>query len=172
MDQKWIHILMILVFHQNMSSGAVKEITTKDGDHVDIKCAAVSSTIILWFRILDTSGVEFIASFSRNGLLKSGISADFTHSKMSESILTLKSFKAGDSGAYSCAAFKNNELIFGEVTRLVGEKAKTVTKAPPITPHGQKKQPTTTTACDCDAIRQKQGKCAVVLCSCKSRSIS
>ncbi|KAM7401764.1 hypothetical protein PAMP_017052 [Pampus punctatissimus] len=146
----------ILSQFSEMSSGAVEEITTKDGDQVDIKCApAGSSTTILWVRVLDASGVEFLGSFSNTGMRKSTISSFFTDSKMSHNILTLKSFKSTDIGTYTCAAFKNNELIFGKVTRLVGEKSKIVTKAPPTTPHKQN-QPKTTTACNCESIIHKQ----------------
>ncbi|KAL6111812.1 uncharacterized protein ACO6RY_08709 [Pungitius sinensis] len=125
MNQKWI--LVILVFCQNMTSGAVAEKTVKEGEQVDITCKpAESGSLLIWFRVLPKN-LEFIASFSPNGILKTqGASSEstFIYSRMSEGVLSLKSFNKGtDSGTYSCASlYKGTQLTFGDVTRLVGEK--------------------------------------------------
>lgn len=45
----------------------------------------------------------------------------FSDTKMQNQKLVLNNFKKHkDSGVYSCASLKSNELKFGEVTRLVG----------------------------------------------------
>ncbi|XP_038552330.1 T-cell surface glycoprotein CD8 alpha chain [Micropterus salmoides] len=150
MDQTLLQILVILVFYQKITSGAVQ--TIKEGDPVDISCKpGEMGTMIIWFRVLDNSGMEFIASFSTSGMLKKStdsFSNMFMDSKMKQNILTLKSFnKARDSGIYSCGLLhKGTELKFGEVTRLVGVEVPaeaTRTTAKPS-------QCTSTTACVCN----------------------
>uniref|UniRef100_A0A3B4VJL1 Ig-like domain-containing protein n=1 Tax=Seriola dumerili TaxID=41447 RepID=A0A3B4VJL1_SERDU len=122
MDQKWIQILVILVFYQQMASGADKK--AKDGDEVEIKCAPTqTSSMVMWFRVLDNSDMDYIASFDINGNLKSGTSLKtvFNNNNMKKNILTLKSFsKSRDSGLYCCATLVKNVLVFGETTRLSG----------------------------------------------------
>uniref|UniRef100_A0A8C9XLS5 T-cell surface glycoprotein CD8 alpha chain n=1 Tax=Sander lucioperca TaxID=283035 RepID=A0A8C9XLS5_SANLU len=125
MDQKWIPILVILVFCQKMTSGAGEDIVAKEGEQVEITCKPHDmGSMVIWFRVLDTSGMEFIASFSSIGLTKStaaSFPSTFSNSKIQQNILILKSFnKAQDSGVYCCAALKNNGLKFGITTRLVG----------------------------------------------------
>ncbi|XP_034388559.1 T-cell surface glycoprotein CD8 alpha chain isoform X2 [Cyclopterus lumpus] len=119
--QKWI--LVTLVFCQKMPSGAGEEKTVKDGDWVDLACAPnTGATLVIWLRVLGT-GMEFIASFTKDGYLKSSTpSSESTFSdSMRGGILRLKSFdRTRDSGAYSCASLVSNKLEFGQVTRLVG----------------------------------------------------
>uniref|UniRef100_A0A8D3C2X5 Ig-like domain-containing protein n=1 Tax=Scophthalmus maximus TaxID=52904 RepID=A0A8D3C2X5_SCOMX len=123
MDPKWIQILVILVFCQKMTSGTEDRVV-KEGETVEIKCKlAEMLSMVIWFRVLDHSGMEFIASFSRDGTKKSPtpLSPNFSLLKMDKQILTLNSFKkARDGGVYACATIKSNELKFGEVTRLIG----------------------------------------------------
>lgn len=169
MDQKWIYILGMLVFHPSkskpnfadlfsttsgpsmlvfgllvmndvtalivsllleMTSGAGEDIilkeNLKDGDRIEITCTpSVAGTLIVWFRVRDKFGMEYIASFSNTGLKKPNTaqpSSEFLDSKITSNILILKSFnKDKDSGDYSCGSlYKGTELKFGQVTRLVG----------------------------------------------------
>uniref|UniRef100_A0A8C2ZZQ1 Ig-like domain-containing protein n=1 Tax=Cyclopterus lumpus TaxID=8103 RepID=A0A8C2ZZQ1_CYCLU len=117
--QKWI--LVTLVFCQ--SNIKVSSKTVKDGDWVDLACAPnTGATLVIWLRVLGT-GMEFIASFTKDGYLKSSTpSSESTFSdSMRGGILRLKSFdRTRDSGAYSCASLVSNKLEFGQVTRLVG----------------------------------------------------
>ncbi|XP_022600649.1 T-cell surface glycoprotein CD8 alpha chain [Seriola dumerili] len=159
MDQKWIQILVILVFYQQMASGADKK--AKDGDEVEIKCAPTqTSSMVMWFRVLDNSDMDYIASFDINGNLKSGTSLKtvFNNNNMKKNILTLKSFsKSRDSGLYCCATLVKNVLVFGETTRLSGVEVPTrpqdITTKPTL--------PTTTKACVCN----KQGGKSDMFCS-------
>ncbi|KAM4588982.1 T-cell surface glycoprotein CD8 alpha chain isoform 2-T2 [Odontesthes bonariensis] len=152
MDRKWIQILVILVFFQQITSGAVQEKTVMEGQEVDVTCqpSEEGGTMVIWFRVLDVSGMEFIASFSPSGTKKaSGPNYDsiFQHrnTKLNEYVLKLKSFKNSDRGIYSCASLiRGTKLSFGEVTRLVGEPTR---ESPPLT---TKRTPsTTTTSCAC-----------------------
>lgn len=170
MDQKWIQILVILVFYHSkfnlhfftdksvnysvtalkcslvffvfclyvpenrwfvlmfpcfqvleITSGAVQK-TVDEGQQVEIYCKPPQmSGMVTWFRVLDKSGMEFIASFSAGHLKSTSLHQNFISTKIRDHKLILKSFnKDTDSGAYSCAVIKSNELKFGEVTRLVG----------------------------------------------------
>lgn len=109
-----------------MASAAGEEMRPKEGQQVEIKCSpAEVGSMVIWFRVLDKSGMEFIASFSNNGVKKAAKtppSSAFSYDSIRQSTLILKSFSAAsDSGVYSCASlFKGNELKFGAVTRLVG----------------------------------------------------
>lgn len=90
---------------------------------VDVKCRPSElGSLIIWFRVLDKGGVEYIGSFSSHGLRRSSLNPLFSDTKVKQNILTLQAFnKARDSGVYSCASlFKGVELNFGKVTRLVG----------------------------------------------------
>lgn len=111
------------IFHiLEITSGAV-QITVKEGESYEISCKpAEIGGMIVWFRVLDKSGMEFIASFSTSGLQKSSapFKPTFSAAKINQNILILNSFnKIDDSGMYSCASIKNNELKFGQVTQLV-----------------------------------------------------
>uniref|UniRef100_A0A3P9H8E7 Ig-like domain-containing protein n=1 Tax=Oryzias latipes TaxID=8090 RepID=A0A3P9H8E7_ORYLA len=167
MDQRWMKILLTLVFHlrkpdqtflfgylyghiylpvfetwTNVCSFHHAEVTTgadrtiQEGFPVDFKCQISEGTMVFWFRMLDGSNMEFIASFSNTGIEKKfeqQYKNLFSHAKKDTySILTLKSFSAPrDSGAYVCAALvKGNMLNFGEVERVHGEKKRETTKAP------------------------------------------
>ncbi|KAI9521139.1 hypothetical protein NQZ68_010843 [Dissostichus eleginoides] len=121
MDQKLI--LVILMICHEITSGAVKDKAVKEGNLVRLDCVPRDmGTMVVWFRHLDTTGMEFIASFTNNGVLKSArnsVSELFGHSKDWPISLTLKSFnQTRDSGVYSCASLKGSELIFGNPTRL------------------------------------------------------
>lgn len=108
-----------------MTPGAGKDMLVKEGERVEIKChPPEGGSMIVWFRVLDKSGMEFIASFSNNGLQKSNTakpSSAFSYTKILQYTVILESFnKANDNGLYSCASLRNSELKFGQVTRLVG----------------------------------------------------
>nr|XP_019942111.1 PREDICTED: T-cell surface glycoprotein CD8 alpha chain [Paralichthys olivaceus] len=153
MDQKWIQMLVILVFYQIMASGA-GELVVKEGAKVDIECKpAETFNTVIWFRVLDNSGMEFIASFGRDGRMKSNqspLSPYIDTSKVDKHILTLKSFsKARDSGTYSCTIIQSNEMKFGKVTRLIGEKKVEVTTRAPRVIASTRSPSLTTSACVC-----------------------
>nr|CAH60272.2 CD8 alpha chain [Dicentrarchus labrax] len=110
-----------------ITSGAGEDKATTEGQLVEIHCQSGTGTMIIWFRVLDKTGMEFIGSFSNNGVLKStSLSNIYRQTKINQNILILQSFnKSRDSGIYSCASlYKGNELRFGKITRLFGEKAK------------------------------------------------
>nr|BBJ70070.1 CD8 alpha molecule precursor [Seriola quinqueradiata] len=161
MGQKWIQILVILVFYQQMASGA--DIKAKEGDKVEIKCVpAQMSSMVMWFRVVDSSNMEYIGSFDINGNSKGGtsLSTIFSNEKMSKNILTLKSFgKSKDSGLYVCATLVKNILEFGEPTQLSGVEV----TAPPKAITTKPTVPTTTTACVCN--NHKQGGKSDMFCS-------
>lgn len=104
-----------------MSSAADEVQTLKERESADIKCdPKQGQNIVIWYRMLDTSRMEFIGSYT-NSIKKTNLSSRFSDSKIVSNTITLKSFnKTEDSGTYTCAAFKNNRLIFGQVTRLQG----------------------------------------------------
>lgn len=109
-----------------VTSGAGNDaITKKEGERVEIKCKTTEiGSNNIWFRVLDRTGMEFICAVGLNGQkkpTKQNPSSNFDYSKISQNILVLSSFnKEKDSGQYSCATYKNVELVFGPVTRLVG----------------------------------------------------
>nr|XP_043880270.1 T-cell surface glycoprotein CD8 alpha chain [Solea senegalensis] len=159
MDQKWIQILLILAFYQKMARGAVATVV-KEGDKVEIKCQpAEVGSMVIWFRVVEESEMEFIGSFSNTGSIKSKqtpFTSFFGHSKMEQHILTVKSFSRDrDSGTYSCASIKSNELKFGKVTKLTGEKRAEVVTAVAVATT-QTKPPTTTTACLCPNNKEEK----------------
>ncbi|XP_068598258.1 T-cell surface glycoprotein CD8 alpha chain [Brachionichthys hirsutus] len=123
MDQSWILILLILVFYQKVASG--DDVIVEDGRPVVIRCQPEMGSMVLWFRVLDHRGMEFIGSFTNTGLQKSTFapSSPFSFAKMRQHDLVLPAFdRVRDSGAYSCASLhKGTELKFGGVTRLVGD---------------------------------------------------
>lgn len=96
----------------------------KDGEAVDIECRPDDSgTMIVWFRVPDGGGMEFLGSFS-NGVKKEDGKATslFGYGKIKSHKVTLLSFSGRrDSGLYGCAGLvKGKELRFGPLTRLVG----------------------------------------------------
>ncbi|RVE73006.1 hypothetical protein OJAV_G00044280, partial [Oryzias javanicus] len=131
MDQRWVKILLTLVFYLQVTPGA--ERTIQEGSSTDFRCQIKEGTMIFWFRVTDHSNMEFIASFSNTGMEKKFEGKNiFKHEKNGDDfVLTQKSFSAQrDSGAYICAALvKGNTLQFGEVTRVSGEKKEKTTKA-------------------------------------------
>lgn len=118
----------ILLYLLEITSGASEDKTIEEGESTDIRCDLKElGSMIMWLRMLDKSGMEFIASFSPNGMPKSkssSFSSIFKHAESHPHILKLQSFKKDrDSGAYSCASLvKGNELKFGTITRLVGSE--------------------------------------------------
>lgn len=119
----------ILLHLLEITSGAGENITAEEGQSKDISCEPKEKgTMIIWFRVLDKSGIEFIASFSRNGKVvkttTSSYSSLFRHTDSRPHIITLQSFnKERDSGVYSCGSlYGGNELKFSKVTRLVGSE--------------------------------------------------
>uniref|UniRef100_A0A3Q3NMA8 Uncharacterized LOC109994563 n=1 Tax=Labrus bergylta TaxID=56723 RepID=A0A3Q3NMA8_9LABR len=158
MDQKWIQILVILVFFQKITTGACEERVIKEKEQVEIKCNTQDfGSTFVWFRVLDRTAMEFIASSNLIGDMKeahSSFSSIFSTRKSKQLILTLNSFnKASDSGVYSCISQKGQVLKIGAVTRLGGEKVKVSTEAPLNT---TKPSPCTTAApCVCDHKTRK-----------------
>uniref|UniRef100_A0A3P8VWV4 Ig-like domain-containing protein n=1 Tax=Cynoglossus semilaevis TaxID=244447 RepID=A0A3P8VWV4_CYNSE len=153
-------ILLILFFYQNIPA-VVSNKEVREGDRVEIQCEPSEvGTMVIWFRVLDNSGMEYIGSFSKDGVRKAtptALSTSFGVTNMNKNVLTLNSFKAKeDAGVYGCAGLKSNELKFGRVTRLSGVKKKVeeVTSvmvartAPP-------NLPATTTACVCESPREE-----------------
>ncbi|XP_026204999.1 LOW QUALITY PROTEIN: T-cell surface glycoprotein CD8 alpha chain [Anabas testudineus] len=136
MDQKWIQILLILMFYQKITSGAVEK-RVNEGEEIEIFCnPPEKGSIVTWFRVLEKSRIQFIASFSNTGMDKSSgpLDPSFSYSKIRDQKLILKNFKKHeDSGVYSCASLKSNELKFGEVTRLVGAPDAVTEPAPRAT---------------------------------------
>lgn len=115
----------ILLHLLEMTSGAGQDVLVQEGERVEIVCSpSEKGTLNIWFRVLDKSGMEFIASFSERGLQKPYTdkpSSTFTYTKIERNIIILPSFyKASDSGLYSCASLKGSQLKFGNVTRLAG----------------------------------------------------
>lgn len=109
-----------------MTSGAQQQLgPLKEGDPVDIECQPnVPGAMIIWFRVLDNAGMEFIASLS-NGVKReteSKPSSSFSYGKTKSHKVTLDSFRRQhDSGLYGCSALiKGKELQFGPLTRLFG----------------------------------------------------
>uniref|UniRef100_A0A3Q4BC63 Ig-like domain-containing protein n=1 Tax=Mola mola TaxID=94237 RepID=A0A3Q4BC63_MOLML len=129
MDRKRIHVLVILAFCQTMSAAAGDKII-QEGHQVEIECHPESKTFIVWFRILDNSGMEFIASFS-NSIQKDTegkASSNFDYRRISRNVIILQSFRRDhDPGLYTCASlYKGKELKFGKVTRLVAGESRFV----------------------------------------------
>ncbi|XP_077384999.1 T-cell surface glycoprotein CD8 alpha chain [Festucalex cinctus] len=153
MDQQWIPILATLLFYNKLTAGVGIDVKSKEEQRIEMKCRPSDiGSMITWFRVVDKSGMEFLASFSNNGMAKSeskSFSSIFSDLRIREDILILKSFDKGrDSGIYSCASLKNNELIFGDVTRLLTEKMEAVSQAP-VPPTDKRKLAITTLPCAC-----------------------
>lgn len=160
-----MQVLVVVLFCQKMTSGAFGDTVVKEDQDIEISCTlSESRPTIVWFRILDTLGIEFIATFGFTGDLKTtSLKPPFRPSSKKHHIL-LKSFKkARDSGVYGCASQKNQEMLFGKVTRLVGEKVEVRTEAPPKT---TKPLPCTTSApCNCQSEAEKDSTSSLLLCS-------
>ncbi|XP_028261338.1 T-cell surface glycoprotein CD8 alpha chain isoform X2 [Parambassis ranga] len=156
MDQKWIQVLVILMLFQKASSGAVK--TVKDREKVEITCHPGPGNMIVWFRVLDGHSVEFIGSYSLNGVIKT-TGPSYSRFSYNPNTLTVKSFDRGlDSGTYCCAALvKGIELRFGNITRLSGEIMKSPIPVQPTQATLQKNPSTTTTACYCPENQKQPG---------------
>ncbi|KAK5872857.1 hypothetical protein PBY51_013519 [Eleginops maclovinus] len=155
MDQKWI--LVILMIFREITSGAGVDMAIKEGKPAQIECEPrEKGTLVVWFRHLDRTGMEFLASFTNNGVQKvtgNSFSQLFSHSKEWPIYLTLKSFNQfRDSGVYCCASLKNSELKFGNATRLVLEKVKVVKETSPPT---QLNTCTTALPCVCEHTNQQ-----------------
>ncbi|XP_017278322.1 T-cell surface glycoprotein CD8 alpha chain [Kryptolebias marmoratus] len=150
MDPTWTRVLLILLLCQKVTSADVK---AEEGKEAMISCKPEKGTMVIWFRALDKSGMEFIASVSSTGQLKTSrpnFNNKFRFQTTDSQTLILKSFnKNNDSGVYSCGSLVNgNKLLFGEVTRLkLDEATKKVTKAPPVRPTTQTSTPTKTCLC-------------------------
>ncbi|KAL7854056.1 hypothetical protein AOLI_G00209000 [Acnodon oligacanthus] len=130
--------LLLLLF---LFDGACSE-ELPEGKDKDIPCNPSSSgNTVWWFRLINNTQLEFIASFYSSGEKKFGdLGSKFDYQRMKSSkSLTLKSFKKEtDSGSYSCATINNNQLYFGSVTSLQGTpdpkpetKVVTTTRATP-----------------------------------------
>lgn len=97
------------------------DIVVNNGATVEITCKCQLAPTTMWFRVLDKAGMEFIASFDKDGKPRRGLPGKFNADKMNKNILTLTSFnKAEDSGVYSCAIVQSSGLQFGQTTRLRG----------------------------------------------------
>ncbi|XP_040015052.1 T-cell surface glycoprotein CD8 alpha chain isoform X2 [Xiphias gladius] len=169
MDRTWLQILVMLLLYPTAAPGA-GEVAVNEGDSFEISCRPDDpSSMVIWFRVLDKAGMEFIASFDRFGKSKSQkpLPAAFSSSDVAKGVLRLNSFRgADDSGIYSCASIRNNQLKFGEVTRLTGVKVKVTTSAPlASTAGGTLPTTTTTTACVCDHSEKRGRPGLPVFCS-------
>ncbi|XP_010879110.1 T-cell surface glycoprotein CD8 alpha chain [Esox lucius] len=137
MVQKWMQTLILLFFCQETLQ-QVSPNKKKDGESVRITCVPkTKGTMVIWFRVKENSGMEFIASFStKDSTPKTPLnSVVFSDENIGKNILIIKSFqKARDSGAYSCASINSNALVFGEVTRLAGEESPSTTTTVTTTP--------------------------------------
>ncbi|XP_061919513.1 T-cell surface glycoprotein CD8 alpha chain [Entelurus aequoreus] len=134
MALQWIYILTLLLLDHKCTDAAVH--TLKEGQAFPIECVpSETGSMVVWFRVLDGSGVDFIASFSNQGMIKSegaSYSGTFAGKSMANNVMTVASFSRDrDSGLYSCASLKNNQLLFGAVTRLQGEKTEAALKETP-----------------------------------------
>ncbi|KAM8868210.1 T-cell surface glycoprotein CD8 alpha chain isoform 2-T2 [Synchiropus picturatus] len=157
MAHHFIPLLVILASQICPSVRASEPVilSPKEGEQVQIQCKPSIGSLVMWFRVLDGGTVEFIGSFSSNGVLKGTLPSIFTHTPGKEAI-TLNSFKSSrDSGLYTCGSLKNNQVNFGQVTSLIGEKI--VNRPPPTIP--SKINPATTKArpCTCPTL-PKQGE--------------
>ncbi|XP_013872515.1 T-cell surface glycoprotein CD8 alpha chain isoform X2 [Austrofundulus limnaeus] len=151
MDPKWIQVLVMLLFSQKINSASAHVAKAKEGKDVSIQCTPKKdgASMVIWFRVLDKSGMEFIASVALSGQLKKSAHYFDQIFRLTEShTLTLKSFKREDSGIYSCACLVGgNRLEFGAVTKLeLEEEIKKATEAPAPQLTAQM---TTTNKCDC-----------------------
>lgn len=136
MEVKWSLFLIILKFISGTSAAPplVREVI--EGTDVDITCQITDSPApsSVWFRVLDRSGMEYIASVSsmRTEVKKEGpvFSSRFRASTKPHT-LTLRGFSgAADTGVYSCASL-GKDIKFGPVTRLTAVSA--AKPAPPST---------------------------------------
>ncbi|XP_075870595.1 T-cell surface glycoprotein CD8 alpha chain isoform X2 [Nelusetta ayraudi] len=154
MDLRMTQLLAVLIFCQQVTWGAEEHFTVKEGMPVEIKCQPPGSISLstIWFRALDNAGMEFIAAFDLNRNAKTTDwrpTSEFDHSNIKKDILILKSFnKKKDSGQYSCAIYKGPALIFGKVTRLVGETI--ATPQPTVAAATTQTACTTAAECVCD----------------------
>lgn len=121
-------MIAVLILHNSEINSAGEPRTVEEGQPVKIACRLPSpGTIVLWFRVVDDSGMEFIASFSPSGTLKKSgpnYGKNLAVEKQSNDfVLTVKAFnRKSDSGVYTCAALvSGNQLSFGQVTQLRGE---------------------------------------------------
>ncbi|XP_010792042.1 T-cell surface glycoprotein CD8 alpha chain [Notothenia coriiceps] len=159
MDQKLI--LVILMICHEMTSGAVIDRAVKEGKSVQINCEPLEmGHMVIWFRHLDTTGMEFIASFTNNGMPKStenSISKLFRPSTSRPISLTLQSFnQIRDSGVYSCASLKGNKMIFGNPTRLFLEKVEVTVEV--TSQATEQTKCTTSSPCVCESVVNKPGE--------------
>ena len=131
----WITVVLISSLRVEMASGAQSEEDSekvvKEGSDVEISCQPEQSgTMVVWFRVLDGSRMEFIGSFSPSGTQKAAqtdYKSKFSDRKTDTTFfLKLKSFvKARDSGMYTCTSlYRGQELRFGKVTRLRGGESR------------------------------------------------
>ncbi|XP_051933251.1 T-cell surface glycoprotein CD8 alpha chain [Hippocampus zosterae] len=147
MNRQWIRLLATLLFCSKLSGGAVRVEKSKERLRVELNCQPpeVMATTV-WFRVMDKSGIEFLATFSTSGMVKSqsnSFTSIFSDIKIRDNVLTITSFNKGrDSGIYSCASMKDNKLYFGDITRLVGDDA----APPPVTYNPS----ATTKPCSCE----------------------
>uniref|UniRef100_A0A672HBL8 Immunoglobulin V-set domain-containing protein n=1 Tax=Salarias fasciatus TaxID=181472 RepID=A0A672HBL8_SALFA len=155
MDQKWIQILVILACCQGKINNISSESIIENGAEVTFQCSLQPGSLIVWFRVLEKSSMEFLVSVSNAGLVKVP-SPSFTQSfSYSNNQLKLKSFdKERDSGIYNCATLKGNEMKFGKVTRLVGKPIKQTTVAPQL--NVTVKTLPVTTPCACNDKKGEQ----------------
>ncbi|XP_061544186.1 T-cell surface glycoprotein CD8 alpha chain [Phycodurus eques] len=156
MDRHLICILATLLFYNKLTAGAGRVHVSKDGQKIEVSCKPSEvGSMVMWFRVVDKSGMEFLASYTNNGMQKSTSDSmsHFSDRRIRDDIIILKSFsKARDSGIYSCASLKNNQLKFGDITRLTGDGV----SKPPEAPTVKLNPSTTTLPCACENVT-KQG---------------
>ncbi|KAK6321018.1 hypothetical protein J4Q44_G00079940 [Coregonus suidteri] len=109
MGQKWMQTLVLLFFCQETLQ--LSSLTEKrDGDRVDITCAPESKTksnMVIWFRVQDNAGMEFIASFSTKDVTRlAGPAATTTTTTMMTTPMTTAIELTSSTTAKSCKVGK------------------------------------------------------------------
>ncbi|XP_072288355.1 T-cell surface glycoprotein CD8 alpha chain [Eucyclogobius newberryi] len=122
MEREIVFVLGFFLIHQGASAAPPEVRQVREGQRVEISCRVTDSgPSVVWFRVLDASGMHHIASItSMNPAVKKegdGFKSLFDTSKISSHVLVLKAFSSSDAGTYSCLSM-NKEMKFGPVTRL------------------------------------------------------
>lgn len=134
METKWRIVLMVLEICSGAwaASPLVKQVP--DGSDAEVSCRVTEyGTSVVWFRVVDGSVTEYMASVTPvNPTVRRygpGFPLRLDTSRLSSNILILKNFRgSADAGIYSCASF-SKDMKFGPITRL--QAVKVEKPAPP-----------------------------------------